>query len=97
MKLETAPSPKQFVKGRQKTFEAVRQTMVGLALPLATVNNLLGFQADDQGQVPAFTVMKMQGEGQEVRFDLCARFCDFLHGQEYYIQKFDRLLHHQQV
>ena len=71
--------------------------MVDPQLLMAIVNNLLGLPADDKGQLPEFTVVNIQGEGQEARFDPCARFCDFLNGQEYYIQKFDSLSHHIQV
>ena len=64
---------------------------------MATINNPLGLQADNQGCLPEFKVISMEGEGQETRFDPCAKFCDFLSNQEHYTQKFDSLSHHLQV
>ena len=64
---------------------------------MATINNPLGLHADNQGHLPEFRVINMEGEGRETRFDPCAKFCDFLSNQEHYTQKFDSLSHHLQV
>ena len=64
---------------------------------MATTNNPLGLQADNQGRLPEFRVINMEGEGRETRFEPCAKFCDFLSNQEHYTQKFDSLSHHLQV
>ena len=54
---------------------------------MATINNPLGLQADNQGRLPEFRVISMEGEGWKTRFDPCAKFCDFLSNQEHYTQK----------
>ena len=59
--------------------------MADARLLMATVISPLGLWANDQGRLSEFRVMNIEGEGQEARFDPCARFCDFLSDQEYYI------------
>ena len=64
---------------------------------MATINNPLGLQADNQGRLPEFRGINMEGEGRETRFEPCAKFCDFLSNQEHYTQKFDSFFYHLQV
>ena len=84
------PSTDIYIK---EALEFSRRAMADPGLLMATANNPLGLLANDQGRLPEFRVVNIRGEGQEARFDLCARFCDFLNDQEYYIQKFKSLSH----
>ena len=96
-KLELGPSPEQAARGRQEAIEAVRLIIAGPQLPMATVDNLLGFSLDDQGWVPGITVANLPGEGREAGFDQCTRFCEYLDGCDTHIQAFNRLSYFQQI